>query len=60
MEFNRMADSSLVPLPNKHIDTGMGFERLAMALQGVQSNYDTDIFTLLDAIAKASGKPTRR
>ena len=57
MEFNRIADSSLVPLPNKHIDTGMGFERLAMALQGVKSNYDTDIFTpLLDAIAKASGK----
>jgi len=58
MEFNRMADGSLVPLPNQHIDTGMGFERLAMAMQGVTSNYDTDIFTpLLDAIAKACGKP---
>ena len=57
MEFNRMADGSLVPLPNKHIDTGMGFERLAMAMQGAMSNYDTDIFTpLLDAISKACGK----
>ena len=58
MEFNRMADGSLVPLPNKHIDTGMGFERLAMAMQSVTSNYDTDIFTpLLNAISKACGKP---
>ena len=58
MEFNRMANGSLVPLPNQHIDTGMGFERLAMAMQGVTSNYDTDIFTpLLDAISKACGKP---
>ena len=58
MEFNRMADGSLIPLPNKHIDTGMGFERLAMAMQGVKSNYDTDIFTpLLDAISQACGKP---
>jgi alanyl-tRNA synthetase len=56
MQYNRMSDRSLVSLKNKHIDTGMGFERLAVALQGKTSNYDTDVFSpLLNKIEDLSG-----
>ncbi|MDD4777003.1 MAG: alanine--tRNA ligase [Fermentimonas sp.] len=57
MQYNRKADGSLEPLPAKVIDTGMGFERLCMAVQGTQSNYDTDLFqTIIKKIGEVSGK----
>ena len=57
MEFNRKADGTLEKLPAQHVDTGMGFERLCMALQGKKSNYDTDVFTpLIAKVEEISGK----
>ena len=57
MQYNRKANGQLELLPQKHVDTGMGLERLCMALQGKQSNYDTDIFqTMIGKISELSGK----
>ena len=56
IQYNRKSNGSLDNLPNTHVDTGMGFERLAMALQGKQSNYDTDIFTpLIEKVSAITG-----
>ncbi|MCC5931349.1 MAG: alanine--tRNA ligase [Cyclobacteriaceae bacterium] len=57
IQFNRKANGSLELLPQKHVDTGMGFERLAMAIQQKQSNYDTDVFTpIIDEIGRKCGR----
>lgn len=56
MQFNRLANGSLVPLPANHVDTGMGFERLCMVLQHKKSNYDTDVFqNIIAEISRLSG-----
>jgi alanyl-tRNA synthetase len=57
MQFNRKADASLEPLPDKHVDTGMGFERLVRAIEMKKSNYDTDVFRpLIQFLEQTSGK----
>ena len=56
MQYNRLANGSLVDLPAKHVDTGMGFERLVRVMQGKKSNYDTDVFTpIINEISQLSG-----
>jgi alanyl-tRNA synthetase len=61
IQFNRLKDGTLEPLPAKHVDTGMGFERLVRVLQNKSSNYDTDIFTgIIEATEKITGKKYSR
>lgn len=57
IQYNRKASGELVPLPQKHVDTGMGLERLCMAMQGKKSNYDTDVFSnMISKISELCGK----
>lgn len=57
IQFNRNPDRTLTPLPAKHVDTGMGFERVAAVLQDKASNYDTDVFSpIMDALGQLTGK----
>jgi alanyl-tRNA synthetase len=61
IQFNRLKDGSLQPLPARHVDTGMGFERLVRVLQGKSSNYDTDVFQpLIQFISEKSGVPYQK
>jgi alanyl-tRNA synthetase len=60
IQFNRKKDGSLEPLPARHVDTGMGFERLVRVIQGKQSNYDTDVFSgLIEEIKKITNQPSQ-
>src|SRR5207302_5858279 len=57
IQFNRNSDRTLTPLPAKHVDTGMGFERVTAVLQNKASNYDTDVFSpIMDALGQLTGK----
>jgi alanyl-tRNA synthetase len=57
IQYNRKKDGSLEPLPNKHVDTGMGFERLVRVIQNKKSNYDTDVFTgTIEVVEKITNK----
>ena len=57
IQYNRKKDGSLEPLPNKHVDTGMGFERLVRVIQHKKSNYDTDVFTdTIEVVEKITHK----